>query len=123
MDFNYSAEQEAYRGQVRAWLEANQPPPLTAAERERISEDLLWERNKRWHKKLYAEGWVGMNWPKGIRRARRDLYRASHLPARVGAARPADGNQRAGDYHDRPGPDAVGHRRAEKALSAADNRG
>ena len=64
MDFNYSAEQEAYRGQVRAWLEANQPPPLTAAERERISEDLLWERNKRWHKKLYAEGWVGMNWPK-----------------------------------------------------------
>ena len=64
MDFNYSAEQEAYRGQVRAWLEANQPPPLTASERERISEDLLWERNKRWHKKLYAEGWVGMNWPK-----------------------------------------------------------
>ena len=64
MDFNYSAEQEAYRGQVRAWLEANQPPPLTAEERERISEDLLWERNKRWHKKLYAEGWVGMNWPK-----------------------------------------------------------
>ena len=64
MDFNYSAEQEAYRSQVRAWLEANQPPPLTAAERERISEDLLWERNKRWHKKLYAEGWVGMNWPR-----------------------------------------------------------
>jgi alkylation response protein AidB-like acyl-CoA dehydrogenase len=64
MDFNYSAEQEAYRSEVRAWLEANQPPPLTAAERERISEDLLWERNKRWHKKLYAAGWVGMNWPK-----------------------------------------------------------
>jgi alkylation response protein AidB-like acyl-CoA dehydrogenase len=64
MDFNYSAEQEAYRAEVRAWLEANQPPPLTAAERERISEDLLWERNKRWHKKLYAAGWVGMNWPK-----------------------------------------------------------
>jgi alkylation response protein AidB-like acyl-CoA dehydrogenase len=64
MDFNYSPEQEAYRAQVRAWLEANQPPPLTAEERERISEDLLWERNKRWHKKLYAAGWVGMNWPK-----------------------------------------------------------
>ncbi|MGA2408971.1 MAG: acyl-CoA dehydrogenase family protein [Candidatus Binataceae bacterium] len=64
MDFNYSPEQEAYRGEVRAWLEANQPPPLTPDERGRISEDLLWERNKRWHKKLYAGGWVGLNWPK-----------------------------------------------------------
>jgi len=64
MDFNYSGEQEAYRSEVRAWLEANHPPPLTAEEREHIGEDLLWERNKRWHKKLYAEGWVGMNWPR-----------------------------------------------------------
>jgi alkylation response protein AidB-like acyl-CoA dehydrogenase len=63
MDFNYSPDQEAYRAQVRIWLEANQPPPLTPSERERISEDLLWDRNKRWHKKLYAAGWVGMNWP------------------------------------------------------------
>jgi len=63
MDFNYSPEQEAYRMQVRAWLEANQPPPLTPEERERANEDLLWERNKRWHKKLYAGGWVGLNWP------------------------------------------------------------
>ena len=64
MDFNYSPEQEAYRTQVRAWLEANQPPPLTVEERERVNEDLLWERNKKWHKKLYAGGWVGLNWPK-----------------------------------------------------------
>jgi alkylation response protein AidB-like acyl-CoA dehydrogenase len=64
MDFNYSPEQDAYRQQVRAWLEVNQPPPLTPAEKERIDEDLLWERNKRWHKKLYENGWVGLNWPK-----------------------------------------------------------
>ena len=56
MDFNYSPEQEAYRMQVRGWLEANQPPPLTGDERARISENLLWERNKKWHKKLYAGG-------------------------------------------------------------------
>ena len=31
---------------------------------ERIDEDLLWERNKRWHKKMYEHGWVGLNWPK-----------------------------------------------------------
>ncbi len=64
MDFNYSPEQEAYRMQVRAWLEANQPPPLTPEEKERANEDLLWERNKRWHKKLFAGGWIGLNWPK-----------------------------------------------------------
>src|SRR5579875_2182940 len=64
MDFNYSPEQEAYRQQVRAWLEANQPPPLTPEEKERIDEDLLWERNKRWHKKLYEGGWIGLSWPK-----------------------------------------------------------
>ena len=64
MDFNYSPEQEAYRQEVRTWLEANQPPPLTPEEKERIDEDLLWDRNKRWHKKLYENGWVGLNWPK-----------------------------------------------------------
>jgi alkylation response protein AidB-like acyl-CoA dehydrogenase len=64
MDFNYSPEQETYRQEVRTWLEANQPPPLTAEEKERIDEDLLWDRNKRWHKKLYENGWVGLNWPK-----------------------------------------------------------
>jgi len=64
MDFNYSPEQEAYRMRVRAWLEANQPPPLTSEERERANEDLLWERNKHWHKKLYAGGWGGLSWPK-----------------------------------------------------------
>ncbi len=64
MDFNYSPEQEAYRQQVRAWLEANQPPPLTPEEKERVDEDLLWERNKRWHKKLYESGWGGLSWPK-----------------------------------------------------------
>ncbi len=64
MDFNYSPEQEVYRQEVRTWLEANQPPPLTPEEKERIDEDLLWERNKRWHKKLYEHGWAGLNWPK-----------------------------------------------------------
>jgi alkylation response protein AidB-like acyl-CoA dehydrogenase len=64
MDFNYSPEQEAYRMQVRKWLEANQPPSLTPEEKERANEDLLWERNKRWHKKLYQGGWAGLSWPK-----------------------------------------------------------
>ena len=34
MDFGYTPEQEAFRSQVRTWLEANQPPPLTREEKE-----------------------------------------------------------------------------------------
>jgi alkylation response protein AidB-like acyl-CoA dehydrogenase len=64
MDFNYTPEQEAYRMQVREWLEANQPPPLTPQEKEKVNEDLLWERNKKWHKKLCEGGWMGLNWPR-----------------------------------------------------------
>ena len=64
MDFNYTPEQEAYRMNVRKWLETNQPPPLTAEEREKISEDLLWDRNKKWHKRLYEGGWIGLSWPR-----------------------------------------------------------
>ncbi len=64
MDFNYTPEQEAYRMQVRKWLEAHQPPPLTPAEKERADEDFLWERLKRWHTRLHEGGWAGLTWPK-----------------------------------------------------------
>ncbi|HEY2523910.1 MAG TPA: acyl-CoA dehydrogenase family protein [Candidatus Binataceae bacterium] len=64
MDFNYTPEQEAYRMEVRGWLEANQPPPLTPEEKERADENFLWERLRLWHKKLYGGGWAGLTWPK-----------------------------------------------------------
>ena len=64
MDFNYTPEQEAYRRGVRTWLEANQPPPLTDGEKENITDEVLWERLKAWHKKLYHAGWAGLTWPK-----------------------------------------------------------
>jgi len=64
MDFNYNAEQEAYRKQVRLWLEANQPPPLTKAEKESADDEFMWKRLKAWHTKLYEGGWAGIAWPK-----------------------------------------------------------
>src|SRR6266481_2442140 len=64
MDFNYTPEQEAYRMEVRGWLEANQPPPLRPEEKERADENFLWERLKLSHKKLYDGGWAGLTWPK-----------------------------------------------------------
>ncbi len=64
MDFGYSAEQEAYRKEVRTWLEANQPPPMTRAEKDAADEEFLWQRLKAWHKRLYEGGWAGISWPK-----------------------------------------------------------
>jgi hypothetical protein len=56
MDLNYSAEELAFRDEVRAWLRANLPPEL----REKVErfahlskDDLL-----RWHRILAKKGWI-----------------------------------------------------------------
>jgi alkylation response protein AidB-like acyl-CoA dehydrogenase len=64
MDFNWSPEQEAYRMEVRKWLEANQPPPLAQIDEENSGDDVVWNRLKAWHSKLYDAGWAGLTWPK-----------------------------------------------------------
>jgi len=62
MDLNYSAEELAFRDEVRGWLAANLPRELKEkVERyEHLSrEDLL-----RWHRILADKGWVAPAWPK-----------------------------------------------------------
>jgi alkylation response protein AidB-like acyl-CoA dehydrogenase len=54
MDLNYTPEDLAYRKQVRAWLEENLP-------REEIR---TLEDRRRWHRKLYEAGYLGMGWPR-----------------------------------------------------------
>ena len=62
MDLNYSAEELAFRDQMRAWLEANLPDDLRrkVADYERLSKDDL----MRWHRILAKAGWVAPAWPK-----------------------------------------------------------
>src|SRR5882672_7912589 len=62
MDLNYSAEELAFRDEVRSWLRANLPQDL----REKVEDyghlskdDLL-----RWHRILAKQGWVAPAWPK-----------------------------------------------------------
>jgi alkylation response protein AidB-like acyl-CoA dehydrogenase len=65
MDFRYSEEDEAFRREFRAWLEANVPrdwredgelsDPDTKEE---------FERRRTWHRKLYDAGWMCIHWPK-----------------------------------------------------------
>jgi alkylation response protein AidB-like acyl-CoA dehydrogenase len=62
MDLNYSADELAFRDEVRSWLQKNLPADLRekVASYEHLSrEDLL-----RWHGILAKQGWVAPAWPK-----------------------------------------------------------
>ena len=63
MDFDYSPEEEAFRMEVRTWLEgavkelrSHKPDPSGLA---KYSTGGLW-----WHRKMRQAGYVGISWPK-----------------------------------------------------------
>ena len=62
MDLNYSAEELAFRDEVRSWLRANLPQDL----REKVENyaHLSKEDVMRWHRILAKQGWVAPAWPK-----------------------------------------------------------
>ncbi|HYR34915.1 MAG TPA: acyl-CoA dehydrogenase family protein [Burkholderiales bacterium] len=62
MDLNYSAEELAFRDEVRAWLRANLPQDL----REKVEnyQHLSRDDLMRWHRTLAKKGWVAPAWPK-----------------------------------------------------------
>jgi alkylation response protein AidB-like acyl-CoA dehydrogenase len=64
MDFDFTPEQEAFRKDVRQWLERNLPDDLrgrgfaaSRAGREEVG------RLRAWQKTMYEAGYVGMDWP------------------------------------------------------------
>jgi alkylation response protein AidB-like acyl-CoA dehydrogenase len=62
VDLNYSADEIAFRDEVRAWLAENLPGELrdkVLSYRELTKDDLL-----RWHKILAKKGWVAPFWPR-----------------------------------------------------------
>jgi alkylation response protein AidB-like acyl-CoA dehydrogenase len=67
MDFQYTPEQEAYRAEVRSWVQAHLPSDLCVddARDERIAPDRkTFERRREWQRTMHAAGWVGIAWPK-----------------------------------------------------------
>jgi alkylation response protein AidB-like acyl-CoA dehydrogenase len=56
MDFHLTPEEEAFRAEVRAFLDENLPP-----EAQRDGRFLL-----EWNRKVRAKGWVGFSWPKSV---------------------------------------------------------
>ncbi len=64
MDFDFTPEQQAFRGEVREWLAAHVPADLkgrgfasSRADREHV------ERLRDWQRTLHKAGYVGIDWP------------------------------------------------------------
>ncbi|MBI3458073.1 MAG: acyl-CoA dehydrogenase family protein [Candidatus Rokubacteria bacterium] len=66
MDFAYSPEEEAFRAEVRAWLERELPahraewPP--SDDEFTLHPDRAFDACLAWHRRLYEGGWVGIAW-------------------------------------------------------------
>ncbi|CAN5466901.1 acyl-CoA dehydrogenase family protein [soil metagenome] len=61
MDLNYTAEESAFRDDVRAFLAAELPADLrhkVLAHKRMTKDDFV-----RWHRIVYARGWAAVNWP------------------------------------------------------------
>ena len=61
MDLNYSAEETAFRDEVRAWIKDNLPADLQKKVVENV--ELSKEDYLSWHRKLAQKGWIAPAWP------------------------------------------------------------
>jgi len=59
---HYDDETEAFRAELRAWMEANLPPASERAERIQSSAHIP-EWARRWQRKLFDNGWLVPGWP------------------------------------------------------------
>ncbi|MCA9602595.1 MAG: acyl-CoA dehydrogenase family protein, partial [Myxococcales bacterium] len=64
MDLSFTADEEAFRAEVRTWIASALPPTLRA----KAAVDAHFEQNEvmEWHRILYKQGWVAPHWPKEV---------------------------------------------------------
>ena len=58
MDLTFSESENAFRDELRAWLDANDPGTEPADE----TANYAWRRD--WQRRLYEGGWAAVHWPK-----------------------------------------------------------
>jgi len=63
MDISFSHEHETFREEVRTFLDEALTDELREAQRFCPGMFLDYEHNIRWHKILYAKGWIAPSWP------------------------------------------------------------
>ena len=59
MDLHFTAEQDAFRAEVRAWLEANVPDPALPS----MDTAEGFELHRSWERTLFEGGWGVVSWP------------------------------------------------------------
>lgn len=72
MDLSFSADEEAFRDEVRAFL---QSMPAELARKAERGEYFQHDEVMAWHKLLHARGWVAPHWPKAFGGAELDATR------------------------------------------------
>jgi len=62
MDLSFTPQEEAFRRELRSWLDANVRSTWgDGAEPERLEDEVALLID--WQKRLHAAGWVGVHWP------------------------------------------------------------
>jgi alkylation response protein AidB-like acyl-CoA dehydrogenase len=64
MDLGYTAEEEAFRLEVRSWLEANLPQTWRQSGKGGYREEDDTELQRSWQRRLHDGGWLKLGWPK-----------------------------------------------------------
>ncbi len=59
MDLTPTADEQSFRDEVRAWLEANHPGPEPEGD-----DTAKFAFQREWQRKLHEGGWAGVSWPK-----------------------------------------------------------
>lgn len=59
MDLTLTSEEEAFRDEVRTWLEENHPGPEPDGD-----DAAKFEFQRQWQKTMHEAGWAGVSWPK-----------------------------------------------------------
>lgn len=64
MDFDYTPQEEAFRQELRSWLETNLPKDYDPDTFEQLDHDERFQIQLAWQKQLHAANLVGIHWPK-----------------------------------------------------------
>ncbi len=66
MDLGFTAEEETFRQEVQAWLEANLPKAWRQDGKGGYRDEEDTDLQREWQRKLYEGGWLKLGWPKEV---------------------------------------------------------
>ncbi len=87
MDFDYTPQEEEFRRELRAWLEANPLNGYDPGTFLHLEQDARFALQLAWQRQLHRAGWVGIHWPKlyggrGATVMEQTIYREEMVRAR-----------------------------------------